>query len=110
MEERRDCQEVCRAQLWTQGQSLMTCNSIEALRGQDCSALIDRIAPTPLLMTVAENDVLTPTDLALAAYARALEPKELHILPGGHFDGYSGPNFEKNAGRQVEFLRKTLCA
>lgn len=60
-------------------------------------------------MTVAENDVLTPTDLALAAYARALEPKELHILPGGHFDGYSGSNFVANAGRQAEFLQKWLC-
>ena len=61
-------------------------------------------------MSVAVNDVLTPTDLALKAYERALEPKELHILKGGHFDGYSGPLFETNAGRQVEFLKKTLCA
>lgn len=60
-------------------------------------------------MTVAQNDVLTPTDLALKAFARALEPKQLHLLPGGHFDGYSGPNFEANAGKQVEFLRDTLC-
>jgi hypothetical protein len=35
-------------------------------------------------MTVAENDVLAPTDLALKAFSRALEPKELHILPGAH--------------------------
>jgi len=61
-------------------------------------------------MTVAQNDTLTPTDLALEAYSRAREPKELHILPGGHFGGYSGPNFVANAGRQVEFLKKTLCA
>jgi len=61
-------------------------------------------------MTVAENDVLTPTDLALEAYSRALEPKQLQLLPGGHFDAYSGPNFEKNSGVQVEFLRKNLCS
>ena len=60
-------------------------------------------------MTVAANDVLTPTDLAIEAYSRAREPKQLHIVPGGHFDGYSGPNFEKNAGTQTEFLRETLC-
>jgi hypothetical protein len=60
-------------------------------------------------MTVAENNVLTPTDLALKAFSHALEPKELRIIPGGHFDGYSGGNFELNAGRQAEFLRKTLC-
>jgi hypothetical protein len=61
-------------------------------------------------MTVADNDVLTPTDIALEAFSRALEPKQLHILPGGHFDGYSGPNFEVNAGCQTEFLHKHLCS
>ncbi|KAF8859635.1 Esterase/lipase [Acephala macrosclerotiorum] len=88
----------------------VTVKTIEELRAYDASAHIHHISPTPLLMTVSENDTLAPTDLALAAYGRALEPKELHILPGGHFGGYSGPNFEKNAGRQVEFLKKTLCA
>ena len=61
-------------------------------------------------MTVAENDVLTPTDIALDAYSRALEPKRLHILPGGHFDAYSGPRFEKNSRVQTEFLREHLCS
>jgi fermentation-respiration switch protein FrsA (DUF1100 family) len=84
--------------------------SIEAFREYEPAAHIAHISPTPLLMTVARNDHLTPTDLALKAYDRALEPKELNILTGGHFDGYSGPHFEGNAGRQVEFLKKTLCA
>lgn len=83
--------------------------SIEAFREYDPSFHIHHISPTPLLMTVAENDTLTPTDLALKAFSRALEPKTLHIIPGGHFDGYSGSNFELNAGNQAEFLRKTLC-
>jgi hypothetical protein len=61
-------------------------------------------------MTVAQNDVLTPTDLALRAYAQALEPKQLQIIPGGHFDGYAGPNFESNAGVQADFLSKVLCS
>ncbi|TKA65820.1 hypothetical protein B0A49_06245 [Cryomyces minteri] len=87
----------------------VTVKSIEAFREYDPSFHIHHISPTPLLMTVAENDVLTPTDLALKAYARAIEPKELQILPGGHFDGYSGSNFETNAGRQAAFLKKTLC-
>jgi fermentation-respiration switch protein FrsA (DUF1100 family) len=60
-------------------------------------------------MTVAENDVLTPTDLALEAYSRAREPKRLHIIPGGHFDGYSGYNFERNSKVQTEFLKQHLC-
>ena len=32
--------------------------------------------------------MLTPTDLAIAAYEKAREPKKLQILPGGHFDAY----------------------
>jgi len=84
--------------------------SIEAFREYYPSAHIHRISPTPLLMTVAENDVLTPTDLALEAYSRAREPKQLKILKGGHFDAYAGPNFEENAGSQAEFLKKTLCS
>lgn len=79
------------------------------MRGFNPSAHIHHISPTPLLMTVAANDVLTPTDLALEAYSRALEPKRLHILPGGHFDGYGAVNFEKNTRVQVEFLREHLC-
>lgn len=61
-------------------------------------------------MTVAVNDVLTPTDLALEAYSRAREPKKLQMLPGGHFEGYGGPNFEKSAGTQVDFLKEHLCS
>ena len=52
-------------------------------------AHIERISPTPLMMIVARNDVITPTDLALSAYNRALEPKQLVLLPGGHFDAYT---------------------
>ncbi|KAK4507182.1 hypothetical protein PRZ48_000916 [Zasmidium cellare] len=66
----------------------VTLKSVEVMRSNDPSHLIHRLAPTPLLMTVAANDVLTPTDLALEAYSRAREPKQLHIIPGGHFDGY----------------------
>jgi hypothetical protein len=61
-------------------------------------------------MTVAQNDVLTPTDLALEAYNKAREPKVLQIIPGGHFDGYSGSNFDRNAGTQAEFLKKYLLS
>jgi uncharacterized protein len=39
-------------------------------------------------MVVGLSDTVTPTDLALAAYERALEPKKLQLIPGGHFDPY----------------------
>lgn len=83
-------------------------DSVEAFREYNASAHMHNISPTPLLMTVAEHDVLTPTHLALEAYSRAREPKQLHILPGGHFDGYSGPNFERNSSVQTEFLKRYL--
>ncbi len=37
---------------------------------------------------MAVGDHLVPSELAIAAYDKAHEPKELVILPGGHFDAY----------------------
>lgn len=59
-------------------------------------------------MTVARGDVLTPSDLAITAYSRAHEPKQLQLLPCGHFEAYTGPFFERNAGTQAEFIKKWL--
>ena len=39
-------------------------------------------------MVVALSDTMTVTDLALAAYERALEPKKLQLISGGHFAPY----------------------
>lgn len=66
----------------------VTLRSSELASAYEPGSWIDRVSPTPLLMLVAERDTVTPTDLALAAYERALEPKRLEILPGGHFDPY----------------------
>ncbi|KAH0356005.1 Esterase/lipase, partial [Aureobasidium melanogenum] len=88
----------------------VTLKSVELLRANDPSHMISRISPTPLLMTIAENDVLIPSDIALKSYSRAREPKQLQIIPGGHFDAYSGANFERNAGTQAKFLQQYLCS
>ncbi|KAK3612807.1 hypothetical protein LTR56_028230 [Elasticomyces elasticus] len=61
-------------------------------------------------MTVARDDVLTPPDLALETYSMAREPKEVHIVPGRHSDGYAGFKFERKAGRQTESSKQTLCS
>lgn len=82
---------------------------MQACRAYEPHVYIHHISPTPMLMVVAEGDDLAFADLALGAYNRAREPKQLLIIPGGHFDGYGGSNFEKNAGTQVEFLKKYLC-
>ncbi len=49
---------------------------------------IARVSPTPLLLVVARDDRLTVTDVALAAYERALEPSVLALIPGGYFNPY----------------------
>ncbi|KAJ6006491.1 hypothetical protein N7451_004435 [Penicillium sp. IBT 35674x] len=87
----------------------VTLKSVEAFRAYEPAAHISHIAPTPLLMTIAQEDVVTPTSLALEAYSKALEPKTIHFLPDGHFDAYSGPNFSKNASFQAQFLKDHLC-
>ena len=51
---------------------------------------VERVSPTPLLMLVADHDHIAVTDLALKAYERALEPKRLVMIKGGHFDPYLG--------------------
>jgi hypothetical protein len=66
----------------------ITLRSTRAARMYEPGAWISRISPTPLLMIVARDDRLTVTDLALAAYERALEPKRLALIPGGHFGPY----------------------
>lgn len=74
-----------RAPKWENRQ---TVRSLELAFEYNPAANIHLISPTPFMMIVAENDVLTPTDLAIEAFGRAREPKQLVILPGGHFDAY----------------------
>jgi hypothetical protein len=58
-------------------------------------------------MVVAMNDVITVTDLALSAYERALQPKRLVTVPGGHFDPYLS-QFKISAGAAVDWFRTYL--
>jgi len=66
----------------------VTLRSVELASDYEPAAAIERISPVPLLMVVADQDDVTPTDLALAAYQRAQEPKRLCLIRGGHFDPY----------------------
>jgi fermentation-respiration switch protein FrsA (DUF1100 family) len=66
----------------------ITLRSTRAARMYEPGIWISRVSPTPLLLVVARDDRLTVADLALAAYERALQPKRLALIPGGHFDPY----------------------
>jgi fermentation-respiration switch protein FrsA (DUF1100 family) len=77
---------------------------------------IHRIAPTPLLMIPADRDLRCCTDLQLAAFERAREPKRLVVYEGGHYDGYVGKFnlvaaqsrawFEEHLRQMTEHLHK----
>jgi fermentation-respiration switch protein FrsA (DUF1100 family) len=66
----------------------VTLRSVEMLTEYEPAGTIDQVSPTPLMMVVGAHDDLAAADLALEAYARALEPKRLVLLRGGHFDAY----------------------
>ena len=82
--------------------------SMEKFLEYNPAANISRVSPTPLLMIVGGNDTLTPTDLAVAAYERALEPKALVITSGAHFDAYTEPGLSETAIPAVEWFERFL--
>ena len=84
-----------------------TVRSLELALEYFPAAGIQLISPTPLLMVVSENDVLTPTDLAIEAYGRAMEPKKLEIIPGGHFDAYT-VGFERSSTPALNWFKQYL--
>jgi uncharacterized protein len=86
----------------------ITLASLDLLLEFTPHALLPHISPRPLLMTIADNDTLCPTDLALAAYDTAREPKQLHLVAGGHHSPYSD-QFESVITRQASFLRAHLA-
>ncbi len=92
------------AGLW---ENAITLRSTRAARMYEPGLWISRISPTPLLLVVAREDKLTVADLALAAYERALEPKRLALIPGGHFDPYLG-QFPLAAAAATEWFREHL--
>jgi fermentation-respiration switch protein FrsA (DUF1100 family) len=73
------------AGLW---ENTVTLRSTRAARMYEPGVWISRVSPTPLLLVVAADDTITLAGLALAAYERALEPKRLALIPGGHFAPY----------------------
>lgn len=70
-------------------------------------AYVSRIAPTPLLMVLTDNDTRVFIDLQLDAYAQAREPKRLVLLKGGHYDPYT-TLFEDTAVASIDWFRAYL--
>jgi fermentation-respiration switch protein FrsA (DUF1100 family) len=94
-----------RAKTW---RNEVTLRSVEMFVEYEPGAYIADIAPTPLMMVVAAKDHLTVADLSLEYFERARQPKELVLLPGGHFDAYVGEAFAESAPQQLAWFRKHL--
>lgn len=74
----------------------ITLRSIEMAWENEPAINIERVSPRPLLMIVADEDEATPSDLALSAFNKALEPKQLILVKGGHFSPYK-EHFERTS-------------
>jgi fermentation-respiration switch protein FrsA (DUF1100 family) len=88
-------------------ENAVTLRSTPAARAYEPGAWVARVSPTPLLMIVATHDHLTVTDIALAAYERALQPKQLTLIAGGHFDPY-GARFDRSSSAATAGFREHL--
>lgn len=86
----------------------VTLRSVEMFVDYEPGAYISMIAPTPLLVVVAAGDHLTVADLTVAAYEEAREPKQLVVLPSGHFDAYVGEAFAISSAAQRAWFKKHL--
>jgi len=85
----------------------VTVRSTRAARMYEPGQWIARVSPTPLLIVVALRDTVTLTDLELAAFERALQPKHLVTIEGGHFDPYMS-QFNVSSEAAVEWFRLHL--
>lgn len=68
--------------------NLVTVRSLDLRLEYEAMPYVPRISPVPLLMIVATQDRITPTDIALRAFEAALPPKKLLLLPGDHYLTY----------------------
>ena len=86
----------------------VTLKSVEMFFDYEPGDYISKISPTPFLLVVGAKDHLAAVDITLEAYEKALEPKNLLILPGGHFDAYTGENFKVNSAAQRDWFIQHL--
>lgn len=86
----------------------VTMSSLDAILGHAAGRFIDLIAPRPLLMILARNDVIVPPDSIRTAFARAGEPKRLLEIEGGHYSVYNGPGADKAGQAATEWFAEHL--
>ena len=84
-------------------------HSLDACLDYDPAVFVDEISPTPLLMLLADADTTTPSEIALSAYHRAKQPKQLVTFPGCHYDVYDNDSVKRQViTATTDFLREHL--
>jgi alpha-beta hydrolase superfamily lysophospholipase len=87
--------------------------SAEALVEFRPDAMIEQLAPRPVLLIHGAADRLVPAEESQRLFARAGEPRRLEIVPGlGHFDWVmpNTPGFRRVIDLAVDFLREVFPA
>jgi uncharacterized protein len=88
-------------------QNVVTTRSLDYRLEYEAMPYMERISPTPLLMIIASEDTITPTDIALSAFARALEPKKAVLIRGDHYDAYAA-GFGKSSAAAGDWFSEHL--
>lgn len=85
-------------------------SSFEAILEHAPAKSIERVSPRPLLMILATEDQWTPPGLIRDAYERALEPKRLLEISGGHYAVYEGEGAELAGAAAADWFVEHLAA
>ncbi len=86
----------------------ITQRSLELIASYEPAQFVARIAPTPLLMILADGDTQTPYTGQLQAFERAQAPKKLVTIAGGHYDPYT-TSFDAAAGAARDWFLAHLA-
>lgn len=82
----------------------LTLRSLEMLREYEPCSFAARIAPTPLMMIVADRDTQTPVAGQIETFELAGEPKKLVRLDCRHYDPYSSHRSQAASAARAWFL------
>ena len=85
----------------------MTLRSLDLCLEYDPEPYADRLGSTPYQFIIAEDDISTPTDLALQTFSRIKGPKELVVVPGDHYAAYL-ESFDVASAAAADFFVRQL--
>ena len=89
-------------------QNTFTLKGLGGAHSFDPAVAAPFVTPKPLLMVVATLDRVAASEVALAVYETAGEPKQLELIEGDHFVPYSGAGLEQASSVARDFLLKHL--